>query len=126
MKKIFLLFSLSIMLLSIAASAQTKTVRKSNTKPLPDCVIIKDGMLQAKAGYTVTVSTDGKTFTVSKANSVAGTFVCSCKDNATGECGASVRPGGVICVGTCSCSITVVVSGIAYTLDLSEGLLRKN
>jgi hypothetical protein len=125
MKNIF--FNLfMLMLLTTSVTAQTKTIKTSNTKQLPDCVLIKDGNLQAKAGYTVTVSADGKTFTVSKANTVSGTFTCACKDNTTGECGASVRPGGVICVGTCSCSITVIVSGVTYAVDLSAGVLRKS
>jgi hypothetical protein len=124
MNKIILLLSLS-MLLSVAASAQTKPVKTSNTKQLPDCVIIKDGKLQAKAGYTVAVSTDGKTFTVSNAKGVGGTFNCSC-GVANGSCSATVNGGIILCSGSCVCTISVVISGVTYAIDLSAGILRKS
>jgi hypothetical protein len=125
MNKILMLLCLS-MLLSVAASAQTKLVKTSNTKQLPDCVIIKDGKLQAKAGYTVTVSTDGKIFTVSNAKGVAGNFTCGCSGNTAGDCSASVSTNGIICSGTCTCTIMVIVSGVTYAVDLSAGILRKS
>lgn len=89
MNKILLFLFLS-MLLSVAASAQTKLPNKSDTKSLPDCIIIKDRVLQAKAGYTVTVSTDGKIFTVGNEKSVSGLFRCDCSGNNTGSCSAKV------------------------------------
>jgi hypothetical protein len=125
MNKITLLFSLS-MLLSVATSAQTKPVKTSNTKRLPDCVIIKDGKLQAKVGYMVTVSPDGKTFTVSNAKGVGGTFNCSCSVLTNGTCSATVNGGVIICTGDCGCSISVVITGVTYAVDLSAGILRKS
>jgi hypothetical protein len=124
MNKITLLLSLS-MLLGVAATAQTKPVKKGDIKQLPDYVLIKDGKLQAKAGYTVVVSPDGKTFTVSNAKGVSGTFNCSCSVLTSGTCTATVNGGVIICTGDCGCSISVVISGVTYAVDLSAGLLRK-
>jgi hypothetical protein len=126
MNKTTLLLSLSMML-SVAVSAQTKPLKTSNTKPLPDCVIIKDGKLQAKAGYTVEVSSDGKIFTVSNAKgNVSGTFTCACGGVSSGDCNASVTTYGIACSGNCNCGFVVVIKGVAYTIDLSAGVLRKN
>jgi hypothetical protein len=124
MRKIIFFLSLAISL-SMVTSAQTK-ITKNDTKPLPDCVVIKNGKLQAKPGYTVAVSTDGKTFTVSNAKGIGGTFSCSC-NSATGNCGALVGTAGVYCDGSCDkCSITVIISGTKYTVDLSAAVLRKS
>jgi hypothetical protein len=125
MNKITLLLSL-FMLLSVAASAQTKPAKKSDTKQLPDCVLIKNAKLQAKAGYTVAVSPDGKTFTVSNAKGIGGTFNCNCTVNTTGSCTAMVSGGIILCNGSCTCTISVVISGVTYAVDLSAGLLRKS
>ncbi len=126
MKKTMLFFLFS-MLLSFAASAQIKPVKKNDTKPLPDCVIIKGGKLQAKAGYTVEVSSDGKIFTVSNAKgTVSGTFTCTCGGGSSGDCNAKVTTFGIVCNGNCNCGFVVVIKGVAYSVDLSAGLLRKN
>jgi len=93
---------------------------------LPDCIIIKDRVLQAKAGYIVTVSTDGKIFTVSNEKSVSGPFRCDCSGNNTGSCFAKVTGDTIGCIGLCDCKISVVVSGVTNTVDISAGLLRKN
>lgn len=125
MNKKLVIFPLFI-LFCITATAQQKPIASANTKQLPDCVLIKDGKLQAKTGYSVTVSGDGKTFTITNAKGVGGTFTCGCK-NTTGNCGALVGPAGVYCEGSCTeCGITVIVSGVKYTVDLAVGVLRKS
>jgi hypothetical protein len=124
MRKIIFFLSLTT-LFSMAASAQNK-ITKNDTKRLPDCVVIKNGKLQAKPGYTVAVSTDGKTFTVSNAKGVGGTFNCSCGAVTTGSCSATVNGGIILCSGTCVCTISVVISGVTYAVDLSAGVLRKS
>lgn len=131
MNKLF--FSLAILLvtgLSTLAQTPSKTApvkAAPETIALPDCVMIKDGKLIAKAGYTVTVSNDGKMFTVSKDNNVNGTFSCECTGRA-GECDAKSEPAGLVCKGkNCGeCSMVVVIKGITYRVDIAAGILRKN
>lgn len=125
MTKTFMLFTFFIMAF-FATSAQTTQAKTSKTKQLPDCVLIKNGKLQAKAGYTVIVSPDGKTFTVGNAKGIGGTFTCNCSVENNSNCTAMVSGGIILCNGNCNCMISVVISGVTYTVDFSAGVLRKN
>lgn len=132
MSKLTLFFVILLMTdLSVLAQTPSKAgpaKAATDTKPLPDCVLIKDGKLQAKPGYTLTLSKDGNTITVSKDNNVGGSFTCACSGGTSGECSAAVRSGSVVCVGlSCnSCTILVVISGVTYRVDPEAGILRKN
>ncbi|HQW45160.1 MAG: hypothetical protein KAY50_05490 [Chitinophagaceae bacterium] len=124
-KTIYSIILFAALLFVSNVHAQQKSAPTNDTKQLPDCVVIKDGKLKAKAGYTVTVSKDGKQFTVSNAKGVGGTFICSCSILSDGNCSAKVNGGTIICDGGCGCTVSVVISGVQFAVDISAGLLRK-
>lgn len=126
-KTLYSIILFAALLFVCNANAQVKHAPQGETKQLPDCVIIKDGKLQAKAGYTGTISADGKTFTVSKRNNIGATFKCDCSVPNAGTCSFIGSGDAVFCTGRCTCKMTLSDgTAVTYTVDISAGLLRKN
>lgn len=96
---------------------------KDTTSKLPKGLSLKNGQVRLESGYTVKASKNGKVFIILKGGglgAIQGGFTCACsKETAGGSCLLQNENETLKCLGTCSCKLSITISGYQDNLQMA-------